>query len=68
MSGRELMTRDEVRVLDNRYALLFVRGERPVMDFKYDIYEAPECEADCRRRAAAVYSRRADAGGCDPRV
>ena len=38
ISGRELMTPDEVRMLDNRYALLFVRGERPVMDFKYDIF------------------------------
>ena len=41
MSGRELMTPDEVRMLDNRYALLFVRGERPVMDFKYDILKHP---------------------------
>ena len=32
---------DEVRMLDNRYALLFVRGERPVMDFKYDIMKHP---------------------------
>lgn len=31
------MTPDEVRMLDNRYALLFIRGERPVMDEKYDI-------------------------------
>lgn len=37
ISGRELMTPDEVRMLDNRYALLFVRGELPVMDFKFDI-------------------------------
>lgn len=37
ISGRELMTPDEVRLLDNQYALLFVRGERPIMDFKYDI-------------------------------
>jgi len=37
ISGRELMTPDEVRMLDNRYALLFIRGERPVMDFKFDI-------------------------------
>ncbi len=36
-SGRELMTPDEVRMLDNRYALLFIRGERPVMDYKLDI-------------------------------
>ena len=27
-TGRELMTLDEVRMLDNRYALLFIRGER----------------------------------------
>ena len=37
IAGRELMTPDEVRMLDNRYAILFIRGERPVMDFKYDI-------------------------------
>ena len=35
--GRELMTPDEVRAMDNRYALLFVRGEYPVMDQKLDI-------------------------------
>ena len=28
-------------MLDNRYALLFVRGERPVMDFKCDILKHP---------------------------
>ena len=31
------MTPDEVRLLDNKYALLFIRGERPIKDFKYDI-------------------------------
>lgn len=41
ISGRELMTPDEVRMLDNRYALLFIRGERPVMDEKYDILKHP---------------------------
>lgn len=41
ISGRELLTPDEVRLLDNKYALLFVRGERPVMDFKYDILKHP---------------------------
>ena len=40
-AGRELMTPDEVRMLDNRYALLFIRGERPVMDEKYDILKHP---------------------------
>lgn len=41
ITGRELMTPDEVRLLDNRYALLFIRGERPIMDFKYDILKHP---------------------------
>jgi type IV secretion system protein VirD4 len=41
ISGRELMTPDEVRLLDNKYALLFIRGERPVMDFKYNILKHP---------------------------
>ena len=40
-SGRELMTPDEVRMLDNRYALLFIRGERPIIDEKYDILKHP---------------------------
>lgn len=35
------MTPAEVRMLDNRYALLFIRRERPVMDFKYDILKHP---------------------------
>lgn len=41
ITGRELMTPDEVRRLDNKYALLFVRGEYPVQDFKYDILHHP---------------------------
>ena len=41
INGRELMTPDEVRLLDNKYALLFIRGERPVIDLKYDILKHP---------------------------
>ena len=41
ISGRELLTPDEVRMLDNRYALLFIRGELPIMDEKYDILKHP---------------------------
>lgn len=41
IGGRELMTPDEVRMLDNQYALLFIRGERPICDFKYDITKHP---------------------------
>ena len=41
LAGRELMTPDEVRMLDNQYALLLIRGERPVMDLKYDILKHP---------------------------
>ena len=41
ISGRELMTPDEVRMLDNRCAILFIRGELPIMDEKYDILKHP---------------------------
>lgn len=41
MQGRELLMPDEVRMLDNRYSLLFIRGERPVKDLKYDIMKHP---------------------------
>lgn len=40
-TGRELLTPDEVRLLDNRRAILFVRGERPIMDDKYDLTRHP---------------------------
>lgn len=40
-AGRELLTTDEVRMLDNSDALLFIRGERPVKDKKYDILKHP---------------------------
>ena len=41
ITGRELLTPDEVRMLDNRKALLFIRGERPIMDGKFDILRHP---------------------------
>ena len=40
-AGRELLTADEVRLLDNDYALLFVRGELPILDKKYNILKHP---------------------------
>lgn len=40
-AGRELLTPDEVRLLDNDYGLLFIRGKRPVFDKKYDILKHP---------------------------
>lgn len=40
-TGRDLLTPDEVRMLDNKYAILFVRGERPIKDFKFDILKHP---------------------------
>lgn len=43
-AGRELLTADEVRLLDNNYALLFIRGERPIFDKKYDILKHPNVE------------------------
>ena len=44
-TGRELLTPDEVRKLDNKYAILFVRGERPIKDLKYDIKKHPNVKA-----------------------
>ena len=41
IAGREKMTPDEVRLLDNNYALCFIRGERPIKDYKYDILKHP---------------------------
>ena len=41
ISGRELLTPDEVRMLDNRYCILFIRGARPVLDLKYELMEHP---------------------------
>lgn len=40
--GIELMTPDEVRALDNDRCILFIRGELPVMDRKYDILKHPD--------------------------
>lgn len=41
-AGRELLTADEVRLLDNDYALLFIRGELPILDKKYNILKHPK--------------------------
>lgn len=41
IGGRELLTPSEVRMMDNRHALLFIRGELPIMDTKFDILKHP---------------------------
>jgi len=41
VTGRELLTADEVRMLDNKYAIVFIRGERPVLDYKFDLMTHP---------------------------
>lgn len=40
-TGRELLTADEVRLLDNNDGLLFIRGERPIKDKKYNLLKHP---------------------------
>ena len=40
-TGRELMTPDEVRMLDNKNAIVLIRGEPPVIDQKYDLMKHP---------------------------
>lgn len=51
ISGRELLTADEVRLLDNKYAILFIRGERPVMDLKYDVLKHPNVDLSADGKA-----------------
>ena len=40
-TGRELMTPDEVRLLDNKYGILIIKGVRPILDLKYDLLKHP---------------------------
>ena len=54
-TGRELLTADEVRLLDNNYGLLFIKGERPVKDKKYDLLKHPNIEQTLD-------------GGCEPYI
>lgn len=44
INGRELLTPDEVRLLDNKFAILFIRGERPIIDLKYNVLNHPNVE------------------------
>ena len=53
LSGRELLMPDEVRMLDNRFALLFIRGEHAVRDEKYDILKHPNVKLTTDGGAAA---------------
>jgi type IV secretion system protein VirD4 len=55
-AGRDLMTPDEVRMLGNEYALLFIRGERPVIDFKYDLMKHPNINRTPDRNPEFAYS------------
>lgn len=51
LNGRELLTPDEVRLLDNKYAILFIRGEKPIMDYKYDVLKHQNVELSGDRKA-----------------
>ena len=53
LTGRELKTPDEVRRLDNQFAMLFIRGEYPVLDLKYDIMKHPNISLTTDGGAAA---------------
>lgn len=58
--ARELMTPDEVRSMDNRCALLFIRGEKPVMDEKYDLLRHPNLRRTADGGAAPYVHKAAD--------
>lgn len=62
-AARELLLPEEVRMLDNKYALLFIRGERPVMDLKYDIMKHPAIDMTADGKAAPyIHGEARDAG------
>lgn len=74
-AGRELLTPDEVRMLDNDYAILFIRGERPVLDKKYNIMKHPNIKltedggaAPYRRPAAISYALNDLSRAFDPKT
>lgn len=56
-AGRELLTADEVRMLENEKAILLIRGEKPVIDNKYDIMKHPNVKytADGNKKMAYEY-------------
>lgn len=58
--ARELMTPDEVRSMDNRCALLLIRGEKPVMDEKYDLLRHPNLRRTADGGAAPYVHKAAD--------
>ncbi len=58
--GRELLTPDEVRMLDNRYALLFIRGERPILDEKYNTFHHPNFSLTANGKARPYENGRTD--------
>lgn len=50
-TGRDLMTPDEIRMLPTNDALLFIRGEKPVRDKKYNIKKHPNVRRTADGRA-----------------
>lgn len=60
-TGRELLTLDEVRLLDNKNVLVFVRGERPIMDKKFEILKHPNIKLTLDG-GAKPYNHNVDAG------
>lgn len=60
-TGRELMTIDEVRKLDTKEAILFIRGENPVLDQKYDIKRHPNIGRTADGKAAPYVHKPQDA-------
>ena len=62
--ARDLLTPDEVRLLPDGKAVLFVRGERPVIDDKYDLLRHP-CIRFTEDGGASPYDYTAAAGAAN---
>ena len=61
-TGRDLMTPDEIRMLPTNDALLFIRGEKPVRDKKYDIKKHPNVRRTADGRGEALHPQPACTG------
>ena len=49
-TGHELMSRDELAVMDGGKCILQLRGVRPFLSDKYDLTQHPQLQADRRLR------------------
>ena len=60
--GKDLMSQDELAVMDNSKCILQLRGERPFLSEKYDITRHPNyrCLSDADSKLAIIFRKEVD--------